>query len=143
MNERLKKALLILIILLGIVFIKTQTYAASNVIEIGTAEEMWNFAKDVNNGNTYEGKTIKLTNNINLNCSEEKPWYPIGSINKSIFSGNFDGQGYTISNLYINNKTSKYSNNAYYVNVVGTGLFGVVINGNIKNLNINNSKKEL
>ena len=140
MNIRLKRIVLIILILLGTIGVKSKVLAVSNVIEIGTAEEMWNFAKDVNNGNTYEGKTIKLTNNINLNCSEEKPWYPIGSINKSIFSGNFDGQGYTISNLYINNKTSKYSNNAYYVNVVGTGLFGVVINGNIKNLNINNSK---
>ena len=48
----------------------------------------------------FKGKTIKLGGNIDLN---EIQWTPIGD-NPNPFLGNFDGQGYTVSNLYVMNE---------------------------------------
>ena len=48
-------------------------------------------------------------------------WTPIGNIG-TYFTGNYDGQGHTISGLYIN----------HLINWIG--LFGVVINGSVSNL---------
>ena len=47
----------------------------------------------------FKGKTIKLGGNIDLN---EIEWTPIGD-NPNPFLGNFDGQGYTVSNLVVSN----------------------------------------
>ncbi|MBQ6067858.1 MAG: InlB B-repeat-containing protein, partial [Clostridia bacterium] len=55
------------------------------------------FAKTVTNGTTYSGKTVYLSANLNMNNST---FDGIGTANKS-FSGTFQGQGYTISNLKI------------------------------------------
>ncbi len=103
----------------------------SNMIEIGTAEELKAFRDDVNSGNTYEGKYIKLTNNITLNIEEE--WEPIGlypnnttgpddKINNRYFKGIFDGNNYEINNIYINNSNK------------GQALFGLTENAMIKNI---------
>lgn len=59
----------------------------------------------------------KLINNLDLN---NKPWKPID------FNGNFDGNGKTISNLYVARKQDN------------AGLFGVA-SGRICNLTINNA----
>ena len=48
----------------------------------------------------FKGQTIKLGANIDLN---EIAWTPIGD-NPNPFLGNFDGQDYTVSNLYVNNE---------------------------------------
>ena len=111
--------------------------AQSEMIEIGTAEELKAFRDEVNSGNTFEGKYIRLTNNITLDINEE--WEPIGlypaentspadETNKP-FSGTFDGCGYEINGIKIN-ATEK-----------GHGLFGLINNGKILNLGIgeNNS----
>ena len=109
---------------------------STNMVKISTADELKTFRDDVNSGNTYEGKYVYLTNDITLNSSEE--WEPIGyysqdteSIRKVLeneknkpFSGTFDGKGHTINNMYINTS-----------NIV-QGLFGLVINGEIKSINI-------
>ena len=44
---------------------------SSNMIEISTANELKVFRDDVNNGNTYEGKYVYLTDDIILDSSEE------------------------------------------------------------------------
>lgn len=73
---------------------------------------------------TFQGKTFKLTQDINLDFNE---WTPIGnSTNK--FQGTFDGQGHTIANLLIT------GNNSY------VGLFGFTTEGEIKNLVVENAK---
>ena len=109
---------------------------SSNMVKISTAEELKAFRNDVNSGNTYEGKYVYLTNDITLDSSEE--WEPIGYYSQDTgslklvleneknkpFSGIFDGKGRTINNMYINT-TNKVQ-----------GLFGLVINGEIKNINI-------
>ena len=109
--------------------------------EISTAAELAGLAKLVNNGNTFEGKTIKLTQNITFNenvltesgelngdGSNFKQWTAIGN-NTNKFKGTFDGQNHTISGIYINNN-SDYQ-----------GLFGYVDGegATIQNLSVTDS----
>lgn len=99
---------------------------------IRTAEELAEFRDKSNTGLTYEGKIIKLGKDIDLSniCGEningeEISWKPIG-YNKE-FKGTFDGNNYTISNIYIK------SNNSCQ------GLFGIIEGATIKNMIIDNS----
>lgn len=87
-------------------------YSSLN-IEIKTADKLRKLASDINSGETYEGCTFTLTADIDLNpgikinpdgnCSGGTPkeWASIG---KSVgyFKGTFDGNGHTISGVYIN-----------------------------------------
>lgn len=95
-------------------------------IELLSSEDIGEFRNLVNNGNTFENKTVVLGNDIDLNnlCSSEKgSWEPIGnSTNK--FKGTFDGNNFVIRNVYIN------------VTTANQGFFGVVQNGNLRNLQI-------
>ena len=104
---------------------------SDNIIEIGTKIKLENFRDDVNNGNSYEGKAVLLTNNINL---EGEAWGPIGTYptknstpadeTNAPFKGIFDGCGYEVDNFNINT-TDKVQ-----------GLFGLVNNGKVSNLGI-------
>ena len=87
--------------------------------EISTAAELAWFRDQVNSGNN--SISAKLTADIDLSefChakdgtkyTEELSWAPIGN-SDNMYQGTFDGNGKTISNLYIN-ATS-----------VNTGFFG-------------------
>lgn len=77
------------------------------VITITTGEELAAVAAAVNAGNSFEGKTIQLGADINLN---DVAWTPIGNSSNK-FNGTFIGTGYTISNLYV-------------TGTKGVGLFG-------------------
>ena len=107
-----------------------------------TAPGMFWFANEVNSGaNYFEGKTIKLGADIDLNNAE---WTPIGSAYKDHgFMGNFDGNGYSIKNLKITALTPDADQYVY------GGLFGVTEgvdkdNQNyIKNLTIENVNIDL
>ncbi|MGN1032009.1 MAG: InlB B-repeat-containing protein [Intestinibacter sp.] len=98
-------------------------------ITISTAEELKAFQEAVDNGDTFEGKFVKLTNDIDL-ANEE--WTPIGGHSAKngaapgggVFAGIFDGQGYTIKGM----KISSVANAGY-------GLFGNV-SGTVKNLTV-------
>ncbi len=75
---------------------------------IRTANELAEFRDKVNTGLTYEGKVIKLGNDIDLSsvCGENVngkkiSWEPIGKGDMG-FHGTFDGQYHIIDNLYIN-----------------------------------------
>ena len=92
---------------------------------IFTLEELINFAKAVNAGNTYKGKTVILGADIDLANME---WTPIGNSTYS-FQGIFDGNGKTISNLNVNMPGKS-----------NAGLFGMTTDGEIKNLTIENAK---
>lgn len=110
------------------------TYGVVPPVTITTAEELVAFAKDVNeNGNTYAGKYVVLANDIDLKGSETNLWTPIGASGDSEpkFRGTFDGQGHTISNLYVKQGA------AYHA----AGLFGAT-NGTIKNLAIDGAYVE-
>ncbi len=67
----------------------------------------------------FEGKTVKLTADIDLAGYR---WNPIGD--RLWFSGKFDGQGHSISNIYVNDAFSS------------KGLFGRVRYGSLLNVNL-------
>jgi hypothetical protein len=109
----------------------------SDKVFVKTAGELRTIAEKVNSGaETYAGKTIILSNDIDLNNEE---WVPIGTESCS-FEGNFDGNGKVISNLSINEHENTSDGYAY------AGLFGVtgisadqhnwIKNLTIKNVNI-------
>lgn len=100
------------------------------VYTISTASELFEFANNVNTiGNSYSRKTVLLTNDIDLNNVD---WTPVGQTGATQFMGTFDGQGYTIKNLKINN-TDAGGNCA-------TGLFGWLNNAIVKNINIDTAE---
>ncbi len=67
---------------------------------ISTAGEFLYFAQMVNvQNNTFAGKTVYLTNDIDMTGID---WEPIGQTTKTKFHGIFDGQNHTISNLTVN-----------------------------------------
>ena len=102
----------------------------------------------------FKGKTVKLGADLNMGGNNGKILYPVGyyntsysyvktsesiSSNVSSFEGIFDGQNYTISNVYQNtwemfgDYNSGYpAGSNYYKD--GMGIFGFVYNGTIKNL---------
>lgn len=105
---------------------------------INTAQDLWDFAAEVNNGNTFEGVTVYLMANIDLECDENNQWIPIGNCSvdagnqadttsdKNPFSGIFEGNNHTISRIYID-KEQNYM-----------GLFGYN-QGTIKNVILKDS----
>ena len=99
--------------------------------EISTADELKNFAIAVNGGE--KSAHAVLMNNIDLSsvCGESlnsgTSWNPIGIISQQ-YSGTFDGNGKTISGLYIKNTSS---DTGYQ------GLFGFVgRSGKVQNLSV-------
>ena len=66
---------------------------------ISTPKELAGMAYLVNNNYTsFEGKTIKLNADIDL---QGRIWIPIG-ISNTIFKGTFDGNGHSVSNVSMN-----------------------------------------
>ncbi|MCQ2060239.1 MAG: hypothetical protein MJY47_01455 [Fibrobacter sp.] len=101
-----------------------------NVIQIANADDLKNFARlvsefgvtdvdaeltaDICVNACGEGESVlKADGSLNGDGFNFKPWTPILA-----YDGTFDGNGYTISGLYFNDK------NAFYV-----GLFGYIGNG--------------
>lgn len=95
-------------------------------------------------------KCYKLVNNINLNegHAETGYWIPIGTGSGVGFTGNFDGNGYTISNITVNKQEyiaavegiegfeDPITNARTFVNA---GLFGKIgPNGRVCNLKLEN-----
>ena len=96
----------------------------NNTITITTAAQLGLLAYSVNNGFKYSGYTIKLGNDISLKSAQNdeslKPyWVPIGKVYKE-FMGTFDGNGFTISGMAIEDDKTNYTTNDY------KGLFGYV-----------------
>lgn len=108
-----------------------------NEVAISSATGLEWVAAEVNNRNNYfEGKNVVLTADIDLAGYN---WTPIGSATQDHgFMGNFNGNGYTIKNLNIDEIALDSDNYAY------AGLFGVTegVDENnqntIKNLTIEN-----
>ena len=110
------------------------TGTAEDPYQISNGAELAYLASSVNSGETYTGKNFVLTANINLNGLS---WTPIansfsdallGGSDYRIFAGNFDGKGYTISNVSIGSETTPLESDVF-------GLFGAT-EGKISNLNL-------
>ena len=106
--------------------------------EISNAGQLYWFAEQVNSGNASVNAVLTtdiVVNEGNLATYDGTSpntwmtWTPIGNAtSRRVYSGTFDGQGHTISGLYVN------SNDNYI------GLFGVVMTGgDIKNIGVINS----
>ena len=90
---------------------------------ISTAVELAVLAVEVNGGYNKSGVYYKLANDINLyDYIVGEGWTPIGRTSFS-FSGHFDGNGKTVSNLRIDRSGTN-----------GVGLFGYIKGGTVKNL---------
>ena len=99
-------------------------------LTISSARELKQFANNVSNGNTYEGKLIKLTKDIKFDGVTVNNFESIGVIQYGSwrgFSGTFDGGGYTISGIDQSGSTFG-------------GLFELINEGGIvKNVTLENS----
>ena len=81
-------------------------------------------------GHGFAGKHFVITTDLDLSsvCGEGiGNWEPIGNSADYAFRGTLDGQGHSITNLYINNPTQD-----------NQGLFGFVVDATIANLNLEN-----
>ena len=139
--------------------LSTDAEKSAYALEIGTGAELASFRDMVNSGMTYAGLTVKLTADIDL--SSHGNWNPIGNryaLNgtsvvdttkedgkeyRKAFKGTFDGQGHTISGLFINSNAENYKapkaapkdgikNTSSYA-----ALFGYVDNAIVKNFTVN------
>lgn len=104
---------------------------------IDTAQQLYGFNEYCNEDNDYFAeKTIKLDADITLNTLSENEtiadWRTSAPANKWTpidFKGTFDGQGHTLSGVYVNTTADS--------SIVSIGLFGTVQSGaTVKNLNI-------
>ncbi len=89
-----------------------------NVYTISTPQQLAWISQQAAGGNSFEGCTIQLADNIDLSG---RAWYPIGN-ETNPFKGTFDGGNYTISNMTCN---SIYS-----------GVIGYMNGGTVQNLNV-------
>ena len=148
MTKLMKKSVLLLLTLLILLAVGSLTaYAAptqdeNGVYQISSEEELYWFADEVNSGQT--DISAKLMNDIviqtgvlntdgSLNGGTFEPWTPIGSYGENgemVYTGTFDGGGYTISGLYC--AISSDSDDVY------AGLFGYS-SGTIQNVKIADS----
>lgn len=108
---------------------------------ITTAEELAWFRDQVNSG--QYSICAKIADNVEVidmstvchaadksQNLEEKSWVPIGNRNIIKYRGTFDGNGKTITNLYINASQTSQNN---------MGLFGYTYQSTIKNLTFENA----
>ena len=130
---------------------------AGGTVTIANQGDLLALAQRVNAGNDFAGRNFELGANIELSGSKptygrtavsstvddyfvsgslSNVWTPIGNVNNK-FRGNFDGKGFTISNM-----TSFESGGEGVGGTITTeahaGLFGFVENGTIQNLNMTN-----
>ncbi len=95
---------------------------ANGNVTISDEDGLFWFAKQVNEvGNTFNGKTVALANNIALT----KTWEPIGDFKGTAFKGTFDGGNHTVSGVHV----TEYSTN-------GVGFFAKTFIATIKNLTV-------
>ena len=89
---------------------------------IATAEQLSRLAKEVNEGEKYEGVYFKLSSDINLSG---KDWVPIGDVRgkSNAFRGIFDGNGKVIANMEIRQPQTFYR-----------GFFGNLESADLKNI---------
>ena len=107
-----------------------------DTIYIYTKEDLEKFRDSVDNGNTYEGKTVMLMNDIDLGGDENDEstwWNPIGYWHVGspydqikAFSGVFEGNNHSINGIYCNVVKGKES----------IAFFSLIENAIIRNLTV-------
>ena len=100
-------------------------FTISDSADLAGLAQLVNEGPDGGSPVSFQGKTIKLSADIDLGGKE---WTPIGKSGKP-FQGIFDGNEKTISNLVINSPTQS-----------DVGLFGFTQSGEVKNFTLRNAK---
>ena len=103
--------------------------------QIADGAQLAYLASEVNKGQPYENACFVLTADIDLGNHD---WTPIGNsfsdalfggTDYSVFAGNLDGKGHTVSNISIGTEGAPLESDVF-------GLFGVT-GGKLSNLNLN------
>ena len=107
---------------------KLRVNVGSDTILIFSANDLLLIANQCNNGSSYDGKYLKLMNDITLPVGVPNNMVSIGNYetNKT-FKGTFDGNGKKIHNIYIDKPNTPYQ-----------GFFSYTQNAEIKNLGLVN-----
>ncbi len=93
-------------------------YGTVKITEISNAQQFYNIRDDLD-GN------FRQTNHIDLSdYSDNQGWVPIGD-NTNNFTGSYDGNGFTITGLYIDRQNDNIQ-----------GLFGFVYEADIRNVSL-------
>lgn len=92
----------------------------ADTILIYDADMLQWVADRCNSGTTFYGKYIKLMNNIVLPLNQPNNMTSIGRYPNYPFGGTFDGNGMTITNLYIDQPNTEYQ-----------GFFGYTLSANL------------
>jgi len=130
MNKRLLAAALCVVLMFMLLPAGVMAGGA-DVLEISTPEELLAFAEDVNSG-SYNGLTdavVELTADIDMSGYD---WVPMGDMDNCWFSGTFEGNGHTVSNLSIT-EGAVDTYGSYY------GFFGHTWDAVIRNVNVSGS----
>ena len=98
----------------------------NKVVTVDSGKLLAALRNEVNEGKSYDGYTIKLTKNLDLNGKE---WTPIGVKDGNKFKGVFDGQNRKVLNLKIENGPDY------------AAFFGAIENATVKNLTVEGSVK--
>lgn len=98
------------------------------VIVITKAEELWDLAKRINEGDRdLADAYIKLEEDISLGGKE---WIPIGRDRSNAFTGIFDGAGHCISHFVIKDK--KVENKGFFGFLKGGEVYNLSVDCNVK-----------
>ena len=100
---------------------EVKSYGAAD-LTISNAREFSEFANNVSNGNTYEGKLVVLSEDIKFDGVTTNNYSPA----TKEFNGIFDGMGHTVSGIDV-------TNNKYPALFALIGSSGVVKNVTVKN----------
>lgn len=97
-------------------------YETATTFTVNSEADLAQLAYLVNNGSDFSGKTVTLTNDLDLSAHE---WVSIGCYDETnikfySFKGIFDGGNYSISGMTINKPSANVQ-----------GLFGIIANGAI------------
>ena len=85
----------------------------------------------MDNGTSFSGVYFKQISNISLGG---KLWKPIGSSASKAFKGNYDGNGFLITNMTTSSaREGSAAGNYLYSNV---GLFGYTVGATLKDINL-------
>ena len=110
------------------------TGTESDPYQIADGAQLAYLASEVNKGQPYENACFVLTADIDLGNHD---WTPIGNsfsdalfggTDYSVFAGNLDGKGHTVSNISIGTESTPLESDVF-------GLFGAT-SGKISNLNL-------
>ena len=105
-----------------------------NTIKVSTFDQLQGLALASTIGADVNGKTIELTNDIDLTG---KDWKPFGFDSTNVFSGTIDGKGHTIKGLSPNgyNPTTIVENVTNQAKGVAYGFICIAKDATVKNIN--------